>query len=303
MAEEEIGVAGGAEVADVDIFREQAGDRELRAVGFAEIEVDIFRRRLVAGRLHIEPLQRIGLFARARFVKVVRGIGKLGGKFGDEVGGDFIATRANRRTDGGEEIGRLGAEFELHAADGFLGDAGEGAAPTSVNGADRAFFRIDEEYRHAIGGLDAEQKAGAVCGGSVTFAGAGGGLWKNANHVRMDLFQRNKFEVACPNGGLKQAAIFDDVFAGVPFREAEIEDFFGFERANPAGTSAEAVQKPGKLAKRGEFENLEPPGLAEAPGCGNPRYRRRRGRRLARAATLQGSFSGSHNQTSIIATA
>jgi len=95
VTEEEIGVAGGTEVAHIDIFGEQAGGEELRAIRFAEIEVDIFRRRLVAGRLHVEPLQRIGLFAGAGFIEIAGGIGKLGGEFGDEVGGDFIATGAD----------------------------------------------------------------------------------------------------------------------------------------------------------------------------------------------------------------
>jgi hypothetical protein len=119
----------------------------------------------------------------------------------------------------------------------------------------------------------------------------------------MDLFQRNKIEIACANGGLKEAAILEDIFAGVPFHEAEIEDFFGFERTHSAGSSAEAVQKPGKLAEWDEFENLQSAGLTEPPWRRNARFRRRRGRRVARATTLQGSFSGSHNQTSIIASA
>ena len=86
---------------------------------------------------------------------------------------------------------------------------------------------------------------------------------------------------------MKQTAVFEDVFPSVPFHEAEIEDFFGFERANSAGAGAEAVDEPGKLEKRGEFKNLQAAGLAKAPGRGNARHRRRRGRRLTRPATLQ----------------
>jgi len=37
---------------NVDIFGEQAGGRKLRAIGLAKIKVDIFRGRLVSGRLH-----------------------------------------------------------------------------------------------------------------------------------------------------------------------------------------------------------------------------------------------------------
>jgi hypothetical protein len=43
-----------------------------------------------------------------------------------------------------------------------------------VYGGNRAIFRINKEYRHAIGSLDGEKQAGAVCGRGVTFAGACG---------------------------------------------------------------------------------------------------------------------------------
>ena len=124
MTEEQAGVAGGAEVADVDIFREKTRGHELRTVGFAKVEMDVFRGWLVAGRLHVEPLERIGFFAGAGFIEIVGGIGELRGEFGDEVGGHFVAAGADGRTDCGEEIGRLAAKFELHLASGFLSDAG-----------------------------------------------------------------------------------------------------------------------------------------------------------------------------------
>lgn len=123
------------------------------------------------------------------------------------------------------------------------------------------------------------------------------------NHVRVDLLERNEFKMGSAERGLKEAAIFQDVFVGVPFHEAEIEDFFGFERAYAARACAEAVNEPGKLEQRGEFENLQAAALAEAPWRRNAGYRRLWRRGLARPATPQRSFSCSHNQTSIIATA
>jgi len=180
-------VAGGAEIAYKDVFFEKAGSYELRAIGFAKIEMDVLRGRLVAGRFHVEPLERIGLFAGAGLVEIVGSIGELRGEFGDEVSGDFVAAGTDRGADGGEEISGLAAELELHAADGFLGDARENAAPAGVNGGNRVFFWIDEEYRHAIGGLDTKENAGAVCGGGVAFADVGGGIRENANYVGVDL--------------------------------------------------------------------------------------------------------------------
>ena len=257
----------------------------------------------MARRLHVEPLEGIRLFTRARLVEIVGSVGELRGEFAYEVGSDSVTTRTNRRADGGQKIGGLAAELELQTADSFFGDAGEGAAPAGVDCGKSAIFRIDEEYRHAIGGLDGKEEAGTVRGGSIAFRNVGRRLGEHTNYVRVDLLERDQFEIGGTDGGLKQAAIFEDVFAGVPFHEAEVKNFFGFERANAAGAGAETVDEPGKLAKRGKLENLQTAELAEAPGCRNARYRRRRGRRLARATKLQGSFSDSHNQTSIIATA
>jgi len=281
-------MARGAEVAHIDIFGEQADGNELRTIGFAQIEVDVLRRRLVAGRFHIEPLERIGLFTGAGLVEIVGGIGKLGGEFGYEVCSDFVTAGADGGADGGHEIGRLAAEFELHAADSFLGDAGEGAAPARVNGGNRAFFRVDEENRHAIGGLDGEEQAGAIGCGGVAFGDASGPLRENADHVRVDLLERNEIEIGSTEGGLKEASIFEDVFASVPLHEAEIEDFFGFEGAYAAGACAEAMDEPRQLAERSEFENLQGTSLANAPRRRNAGSRRFRGcSRLARATRRQ----------------
>src|SRR3974390_526472 len=91
--------------------------------------------------------------------------------------------------------------------------------------------------------------------------------------VGMNLFQRRETEIGSAENGLKFAAIGEDAFAGVPFHEAEVEDTFGFERTCTAGAGAEAVDEPGKLAKRGEFEDLEALGFAEAPGRRDGRAR------------------------------
>lgn len=50
----------------------------------------------------------------------------------------------------------------MDLANGFLGDAGEGAAPTGVNGGNSAVFGIGEKDGDAVGGLDGQEKAGSV---------------------------------------------------------------------------------------------------------------------------------------------
>ena len=139
-------------------------------------------------------------------------------------------------------------------------------------------------------------------GGSVAFAGFGSRPGEHSNYIRVDLLEWNEIEVCGAESGSEAAAIFQNVFAGVPFHEAEIENFFGFERTDSAGASAKAVNQPGKLQERDEFENLQAASLAKAPRRSYPGNRQGRGRRLTGAATPHGSFFGSHNQTSIIAT-
>lgn len=105
VAEEEVGTAGSAEVANEDVFFAEASSEELGAVGFAEVEADVFGRRLVAGRHHIEPLERIGLFAAARFIEPFGGVSELRGELGEKLGADFVAAWSDGRTEGRKEAG------------------------------------------------------------------------------------------------------------------------------------------------------------------------------------------------------
>ena len=48
-------------------------------------------------------------------------------------------------------------------------------------------------------------------------------------------------EIGGAESGLEAAAILEDVFFGVPFGEAEIEEFFIVKGADAAGLGAETV--------------------------------------------------------------
>ena len=222
VAEEEIAAGGGAEVTDEDVGGEEAGGEELGAIGFFEVEEDIFGRRLVARGHHVEPLDGIGLVAGAEFVEPFGGFGELGEELGGDFGADFVAAAADGRADGCEEVRGLGFELHLHLADGFDDDAGESASPAGVDDGDGALFGIDEEDGDAVGGLDGEEEAGAVGGGGVAAAGFDGGGVEEMDYVGVDLFQGDELEVFCAESRLEAAAIFEDVFIGVPFGKAEI---------------------------------------------------------------------------------
>ena len=77
----------------------------MRTVGFAKVEANIFGRRLVARWHHVEPLQRIGFFAGAEFVKIFLGVRKLRGEFRDEFGADFVTAAADCGTESRKNVG------------------------------------------------------------------------------------------------------------------------------------------------------------------------------------------------------
>ncbi len=249
VAEEKIAAAGGAEIADEDVWGAEASTEELATIGFAEIEQNIFGWRLVAGGHHVEPLDGIGFIAGAEFVEPFGRIGKLRLKLGGDFGADFVAAAADGGADGSEEIGGLGLELHVHLADGFDDDALERAAPAGVNGGDGTLFRIDEENRDAIGGLDAQEEAGTVGGGGIAGARFGRRGVEKMDDVGMDLFQRDELEVRCAEGGLEAAAVLEDVFCAIPFGKTEIENFFAVQEADAAGAGAEAVDKPGEFCE------------------------------------------------------
>ena len=121
---------------------------------------------------------------------------------------------------------------------------------------DGAVFGVDEEDGDAVGSLDAEEEAGSAGDRGVAFAGFFGGGGERPDDGGMDLFQIDEREFLSTEGGLEFFAIFDDVFAGVPFGEAEVEDFLSIEIGDAAWGGAETVEKPGEFFEGVEFENF-----------------------------------------------
>ena len=188
MAEEEIGAAGGAKVADENVLGAKARGQELRAVGFAEIEMDVFGRRLVAGGLHVEPLERVGLFAGAGFVEIVGGIGELRGEFGDEVGGDFVAARADGGAERRREDPRACCRIRIACGRRLFARRGRGCRAIRRGWRRRRVFSASTRRMGTQSAVwMARRMPGAIGGGGVAFARIGGGLREMVEHVGMDL--------------------------------------------------------------------------------------------------------------------
>jgi hypothetical protein len=134
-----------------------------------------------------------------------------------------------------------------------------------VDGGYGAVFGVDEENGDAVGGLDAEEEAGAVGGGGVAFAGLVGDGVEEMDYVGVNLLKGDELKIVGAEGGLEAAAVFEDIFAGVPIGEAEVQHFFGFEIADAARARAEAVDEPGEFVEGGDLEDLEAAGFAGEP--------------------------------------
>jgi hypothetical protein len=91
-----------------------------------------------------------------------------------------------------------------------------------VDGRYGAFLGIDEKNGHAVRGLDSEEEAGMVRDRGVALAWFVGSRIEEMDYVGVDLFEGDEFEIVRAESELKAAAIFEDVFASVPIREAEV---------------------------------------------------------------------------------
>ena len=236
-------------------MRRETCVEEQRAIGFAEVEKNVLWRGLMAGRGHVQPLERIGLVAGAEFIEPVRGIRKLRFEFDGNFRAYFVAAPADGRADGSEQAIRPRAELHLHFPNGFCDDALQRAAPAGMNGGDGSLFGIDEKNGDAIGGLNAEKQAGANCCGGVPATGLGGHGIEDLHNIRMELPEGNEREIVCIERTLKEATIFENKFPRVPLRETEIQDPFAFESADAARPGAEAVDEPGNFRERRRLQN------------------------------------------------
>src|SRR6476469_6823784 len=73
----------------------------------------------------------------------------------DEFAADFVGVLANQGPDRRDDAAAVGAEL-FHGLDGGFHDAGQRAFPPRMNRADHARVRIDQQYRSAVGGGDAD---------------------------------------------------------------------------------------------------------------------------------------------------
>ena len=94
-------------------------------------------------------------------------------------------------------------------------------------------------------------------------------LWRGVekmDDIGMELLERDELELGHAEGGLETAAVFEDIFFGVPLGVAEIEDFFAVLIRNAAGLGAEAMHKPRKSCESGHLEDTNALDVTLGPG-------------------------------------
>ena len=177
---------GGAFADDGDGRGGEAGVEELAAVGFPKVEVDLGAEVGVAGGAGGE--EKHGIFFANGVGDVDLGeepwgVGELAVELVAHLLSDGEAACADRWTDGRDEVLGSGAELLAEGADAALDDAGEGAAPASVEGGDGVGAGVGDEHGNAVGGEDAEKEVG-IAGEQSVAAQEGfafcGGQWERA---------------------------------------------------------------------------------------------------------------------------
>src|SRR5579884_2604293 len=162
MREEARRVAGGTALHNFDLRVANTSIFELTPVRRNQIEmkfrcrIAVSRRTLVQKKQRISDMQGVGV---EYLVKKLPRVRELRFKFRLYLGTDDIAAAPNTRSDGSAKIRGITAKVPAHLADSLLHDARHGASPPRVEGAHCSEFSIDNQDRHAVGGLDSEQQA------------------------------------------------------------------------------------------------------------------------------------------------
>ena len=240
MGPEEIPAAGGAQAADINVLRGQAGAQQPLAVEPRQVHM---------------PLDAPAL--------------QIGGGFCSQGGGHGLryvivrlkAARTDAGAHGGHHGRRIGAEGISHGLNGFFQDPGGAAPPSGVDGACGVVDGIIEQHDAAVGGEYHQGKVGfpgdkgiggVVPGGKESLSGIGGGA--QADRGLMDLLGKD-----CPLHGNVQGAaeapvIFQHSLRGIPPAGAQIQRVpgRGTDAALPGGKSVgDGLAMPGEQG-RGE---------------------------------------------------
>ena len=83
---------------------------------------------------------------------------------------NLVAAFSDAGSDGGVEVGGIGAEAPAHGVHGMLGHAGGGAAPSGMHGSYGVAALIGQQDGNTVGGLDGDDRSSGILEQRVTLA-------------------------------------------------------------------------------------------------------------------------------------
>lgn len=101
---------------------------------------------------------------------------------------DFVTARTDSRTDGSENIPRLGSEIVAQARERRPNDVSGGASPPRMNRSHGSRRAIDQENRKTVRRANRDSDAGRLCDERVTFPDTSRPR-RNQDNIGVDLRQ------------------------------------------------------------------------------------------------------------------
>src|SRR5947209_6819016 len=243
-----------------DVTFQHSGRKQLTAVGFREVQMELRSPVAMSGSAHVHKQQRIFLthwIGSKNLVKQQLAIFELRFELVFEFLAHFIAALLDTRPDRGSDIFRHGAIFAAHDSETLLDDALDRAAPSGMKHPDGFVSRIRQDDWKTIGSLNGQHEPGHA--GDQPIAGKLAGItgFHNMNDVGMNLPKRNQRPFRCTQAAQECLSIIFNRRAGVFFGEAQVQRFlFAIHAGKSTCAGAEAMNEPRNLPERSSLQDL-----------------------------------------------
>lgn len=263
MGKQQVNAAGSAKRRSENVPGKDSGVDQLAPVGFDQIEKNRFRQLAVSGGPSTEKQQRIFFAHRLGFLdlaKQLAGVVELRLELLPHFGTNLVAARVNARTDGGAQIGGMGAEIAPHVSDAFFCDPLQRASPTGMKNPDRMFSGINQLQGKAVCRLNGNQNSGDIRDQAIPRHDLSGDLADPVNDVGVNLAQGDERPPPVPDGPdllQKQFTVLLDGLSGVMLCKAEIQSLAAVSGGRACKPGTKSVNQPGESLKRTAVKKLQ----------------------------------------------
>ena len=209
----------------------------------------------MSGRVHIEPLQRIGCVvgdeAIERTIEPLLCARKLRMECLRHLRANFVATAANSWAEHSMHVAWSRTEGHAHFSERFFCDPLQCATPTGMHRSHGTALSVYKKYGDTVRGEHREQKARSARQPSIALQRLGGRRVENTRERGMKLPLADELHLFRSECGQQFFPIVEHVLARVPFSVPEIENSLAAKHARAARSQREAVHQPGNFLERG----------------------------------------------------